>query len=139
MSLIPIYKHTYRRFKKRKDDIEFNIFYWSSISNFLDDNEFIEEYKNKYNKEKDLTVIERDLLSQIRVNAEIVERKTYFHKRAFLIIGQLVLLFIISVITFFTFKDSIIAFLIYFIVLETLFIVSLIKKPKWLYKLLQKL
>jgi cation transport ATPase len=139
MSLIPIYRHTYKRFKKRRGDIEFNIFYWSSISNFLDNNELMEAYKVKYNGDKALSNWEKDLLAQIRVNAEIIERKIYFHKRAFLIIGQLILLFMISVMTFYSFKDSVIVFLIYFVVFEVVFIVSLFKKPKWLFILLQKL
>lgn len=139
MSLIPIYKHTYKRFKKRKEEIEFNIFYWSSISNFLDDNELTEAYKARYNSDKALSDCEKDLLSQIRVNAEIIERKTYFHKRAFIIIGQLILFFMVSVMTYYSFKDSIFAFLIFLLFFETLFIVSLVKKPKWIYNLLQKL
>ena len=99
VSLIPIYKHSYKRFKNKSVKIDFNLFYWGSISNMENDEELYEKYLQIYGLstgEKELNIEEKHMLSQIRVNSEILERKTYLHKRAFYIIAQLILIFMIS-------------------------------------------
>lgn len=139
VSLIPIYKNTYSRFKKKKENIDFNIFYWRSISNLENEVELFNEYTEKYKDNKELTIEEKHLLNQIKVNAEILESKSYLHKRAFFIIGQMILLFLVSVITYYTFKDSIIAALIYLVFFETVYLVGIFKRPTAIYNLLSKL
>jgi len=135
-SLIPIYKHTYKRFKKKTEKIEFNIFYWGSISNLKDDQELYNKYLDTYGEKNktELTVEEKHLLSQIKVNAEILERKTHLHKRAFYIIGQLVLVFMVSIFVYFIAKDAIAIFLISLGAIEILFNIFLFKWPKFLFR-----
>ncbi len=139
VSLMPIYKHTYNRFKKKKELMDFNIFYWRSVSNLDDSDELYNKYLDTYIKNRELSIDEKHLLNQIKVNAEILERKTYLHKRAFFIIGQMILLFMISVLTYFMFADSLIAFGIIFAIFEIIYLVGLFKKPNCLYNLLTKI
>jgi len=68
-----------------------------------------------------------------------MERKTFLHKRAFFIIGQLILIFLVSVIIYFTFQDSLVAFAITFIFLETVFLVGIFNKPKFLFRIFKRI
>ena len=139
-SLFPIYKHSYKRFKKKTENIDFNIFYWRSISNLENDEILYNKYLDAYGCEdkKTLTLDEKHILSQIRVNAEILERKTYLHKRAFYIIGQLLLIFMISVFVYFIARNVIVIFLISLSIIEILLNVFLFKWPKFLFQNIEK-
>jgi len=62
VSLIPIYKHTYIRINKKNEDIEFNIFFWGSISNLDNSEELYKKYVDTYKLSNKLSNEEKHIV-----------------------------------------------------------------------------
>lgn len=136
ISLIPIYNHKYflRRKIVKNQTIELNIFYWKSIYYLQDDTLLCIEYKRKYNI-KDLNNAEIDMLKQIRVNANIMERKSYTHKIAFYLLGQIIILTVLGALYTCILKESRILIFISFIVVQIGYYMYVFGLPSWITKL----
>lgn len=125
LSLLPVYRSSYKFYKKRKKPNNFNIFYWESIAEVESNERFIEIYKTQYNHTK-LEESERNLLIQLRTNSNILCRKTFLHKIAFYILGQILIFFVLSLI--YTFIKHILILIIVLFIFEVLYYLFLFGK-----------
>lgn len=95
-SLIPIYSDKYL-FRIAQKNNNLNIFYWKSIFEYDTYDDFINAYKSNYGEEN-LAVLDKDLLSQIFTNANIMASKSYTHKIAFYILGHIIIFMLLGFI-----------------------------------------
>lgn len=106
LSLVPIYKIKSNNKRKPKKENTLNLFYWQTIINSGNFNEFLKEYKKAFKVTEPLSVEDEHILDQIYKNSDIMDRKASIHKLAFTIIIQFILLFFISGITVLVFRSS---------------------------------
>jgi len=128
ISLVPVYQDRFvNMFKKKKNtaDIILNIFYWTSISEFKNDDDFISCYQNLYHHEE-LSHYEMSILKQIKVNANILYRKVTYHRIAFMVLMQ-DFLFAVSIVLYDLVNGvTLFQYILICIIIEGLFIAGLI-------------
>jgi hypothetical protein len=123
-SLVPKYNNQFKLRIKKKNKNKLNIFYWRSMLNYIDDADFVQEYKMKYNV-KDLSVADTDLLSQIHANSKILEYKKQLHNLAFIVLSQFMILILVSVCGVLVLSSNMTLTLILLLVIEIIYILRL--------------
>lgn len=97
LSLIPKYNNNFNLKILIKNELKLNIFYWKSIINTHGVSELIQEYQERY-QVKELSNLERDILSQIFTNANILEYKRRLHSFAFFFLNQFMIIISVSIL-----------------------------------------
>jgi len=110
LSLVPIYRIKNTNKRKPKKDNTLNLFYWQTIINTGNFNDFLKEYQRVFEANEQLSIEDEHILDQIYKNSDIMDRKASIHKLAFTVIIQFILLFLISGLTVLVFKSSDLAF-----------------------------
>lgn len=118
LSLVPIYKIKNNVKRKPKKDNTLNLYYWQTIVNTGNFNDFIEEYKRVFKVNEPLSIEDEHILDQIYKNSDIMDRKASIHKLAFTIIIQFILLFLIIGLTVLMFKSSLQVFWVLLVISE---------------------
>lgn len=120
LSLFPIYNSSFAFLTRYKNVTDVNIYYWESIAKIKKSKDFINLFKKQY-KFEILSEADEKLLLQLKANSNILHRKVILHKIAFYILGQILILFILSLIFCFLKIDSNLILFFFIIVLELIF------------------